>query len=286
MSIVSLIKSKIEECNQTINEAPMSPGFKDRVLRGVIPASKVAKVYEEEEMQSADFRKSYPGIMMKKNQAKENLEVLNVELTEAIRNSTKLFLISDLKLIEESLSDKNYFEMYHNAMAHKIANFVMPAIRPGDVLNANLVSIINDVLDNVEEEIGILSALTSRLELKSDCVQIIENVYDLTNVIEHMLETQMYPNDDVLEGHVMQAIFNAKQYRDHLMSSEDENFFAVVFVPRFNDALINAYHKYLSSEIVVVSDKEAVQDMLAQLPDLNAPKEENTPARKGRKPKA
>lgn len=270
MSLVSIIKSKIEECNQIIHQDLQSPTFKEKVARGIIPSDKVAQYYEQNELQSADFRRSYPALMMQKNQAKHDLEALTVELNQTIKKNTKLFLVEDSQdQIKKLLSDKVCFQINHTDMARKIATFVMPAIHPGDVLNAHLISIINDVLDNVEEEIGVSSFLTERLQAKADCIEVIENLDKLTHVIEYMIESQLYPNDEVPEGHMLQAIFNAKQYMDAILTEENESHYVcVVFVPKLSQWLIQAYSNFLSANISTVSysDQSSVAGFLDKLP--------------------
>lgn len=270
MSLVNIVKNKIAECNEIINQDLQSYAFKEKVSRGVIPADKIAHFYEHSEMQSAEFRRTYPALMMQKNKAKQDLEELNFELKQIIKNNTKLFLVLDDKFqIKNLLKDKVCFEMHHEDMAKKIATFVIPAIRCGDVLNSNLIAVINDVLDNVEDEIGIVSALSPRLELKSDCIESIENIEKLTKVIEYMLETQMTPTEDISEGHVMQAIFNAKQYLDYALNEDNEkNYVCVVYVPHFGSHLVDAYSKFLSSNIKTVdcNDRTSVVEFLEKLP--------------------
>ena len=118
-------------------------------------------------------------------------------------------------------------------------------------------NILNDILDTVEIEIGVDNLSAPRLEFKSDCIFLINCFDDLVNGIEHMLETQMYPSDEVKEGHFLQALFNKHNYLLQVTDVNDENNLnCVIAVPYFSDNLVKEYKRFFSNNVNVIMPDE------------------------------
>lgn len=209
------IKQKIKECEQIIYGEYQSPAFREKIGRSDFSIEEIANEFNDKEVGKESFKKTFASLVMQKNQAIANLEKLLIQSRDYILEKTKVYVIEANPTVEELstiFKNKKCFVLNHKSMAYRIAHVLMPAVRINDVFSGNLMAILNDILDGVEREIGVVSEMTPRIEMRQDCMHTITSVDSLADSIEYMLETQMYPSSDVKEGHFLQALYNRVQY--------------------------------------------------------------------------
>jgi len=288
--MLDVIRKKIEHCEYIINTDCQTPVFKSKLENSKMTQEQLAQEYEQWEIRSAHFKKNMPSMIMQKNQAKIDLEKLEKEYVELLLQKTKLYLVIDRNnTVEELVKDKKCILMHHTDMALKIANFLMPAVRVGDHFNANLMAVLNDILDNVEEEIGVISSSTPKIELRRDCIHTIQDLKSLTDSIEYMIESQLYPINEIPEGHFLQALFNKVNYIKQAKETPDESYLnCVVVVPALSKYLIDEYQKFFmcNAFLIDTQDENSLNVMMSNLSDAKIEEESQQgiePKRKYRK---
>ena len=263
------IYNKIKECEEIVFSNIESNSFLEKRKSGKYSLDELAKIYEEVESSSLSFKKTIPAMIMKINNDINVLKKLYNELDEYILSFTKVYLIeSDNENFFDSFMSKKCAFFKHTDLAENIANFFVHSIRPGDCFTPEQMNILNDILDNVQEEIGVVSYLTPKVVLKSDCLQIIKNFNDLIDVIEHMIESQLYPSDDILEGHFLQALFNRKKYFNYVFENMDEEgLICVIQAKKVNSFLKNEYVRFFSKNVFEVKENE-IENLVSILSDI------------------
>ncbi len=215
-----------------------------------------------------DYRtKSGHEMRVRNNTSK--LEELHKVFRERILDSTRVHLIYSSSMTPPL---SNTFILNHSLLAQRLANFVMPSVTLGSSLNAYQVAPMNEILDVVSEELGLMVGIRPTMSIQEKFSAVIQDYSHLTTIIEGMLEHFLKNTGYEAEGHDIQAMYVAKQYLDGIEKQPltDHMINIAVFVPTLSPDLIASYAKYFSKHLVTVSSdtSSAAQVSLSTDEDL------------------
>lgn len=237
--------------------------------------AEIANVKQELQIPMPEDYRFKPSHEMRFRQNTSKLEELGKVFRDSIKVNTKIHLIS-----WPVVSTLSPFIFDHTLVAQRLAKFIMPSVTPGSTLNAYQIAPLNEILDVVFEELGLMLSMRPTLSVIEKFNVVIQDYNHLVNVLEGMLEYFLKNTGSESEGHDVQALYVAKQYLDGIEKQPltDDVLNIAVFVPNMSPDVVNSYSKYLSSNIVQVNvntDEELANYLNENITKLMKPKISN-----------
>lgn len=188
------------------------------------------------------------------------LEELKQTFRNRIKEMTRVYLIhapeiDDPSPVRLNLTYPGVFVKDHNMLAERLSNFLMPSVRTGTTLSAYQIAPLNDVLDIVSEELGLMVGMRPSLSVVDKFQVAIESHSQLTKVIEGMMEHFLKNTGHEQEGQDVQAMYVAKNFVEGIETQplSDTMINVAVLVPSLSLDLVTAYSKYFTKNLVTVS---------------------------------